>query len=62
MNLHPEALRTNDLEVADIFREYGELYRAVYDPPLLHLKVMSAIVRCRTEAMGGHLDECNTCG
>ena len=62
MSLPAEALRTKSLEVADIFRAYGELYRAAYDPPLLHLKVLSAIARCRTEALGGHLDECDTCG
>jgi predicted RNA-binding Zn-ribbon protein involved in translation (DUF1610 family) len=62
MSFPPEALRSKSLEVADIFRAYGELYRAAYDPPLLHLKVLSAIARCRTAAMGGHLDECDTCG
>lgn len=62
MSLHPEALRAKRLEVADIFRAYGELYRTAYDPPLLHLKVLSAIARCRTEAMGGHVEECDTCG
>ena len=62
MSLPPEAQRTHGLEVADIFREYGELYRATYDPPLMHLKVMDAIVNCRTAALGGHLDECDLCG
>jgi hypothetical protein len=28
----------------------------------LHLKVLSAIERCRTVAMGGHLDQCSACG
>lgn len=28
----------------------------------LHLKVLSAIERCRTFAMGGHLDRCSACG
>ena len=28
----------------------------------LHLKVLSAIERCRTVAMGGHLDRCSACG
>jgi len=27
-----------------------------------HVKVMLAIVRCRTAALGGHLDECTRCG
>ena len=55
-------MSSNGPEVADIFREYGEAYRAAYDPPLVHLKVMSAIARCRTEALGGHLDACDQCG
>lgn len=58
----PEASTATGLEVADIFRDYGESYRTAYHPPLLHLKVMSAIARCRTEALGGHLDECEVCG
>src|ERR1700722_12172658 len=28
----------------------------------LHLKVLVAIERCRTAAMGGHLDQCSGCG
>ena len=28
----------------------------------LHLKVLTAIERCRTAALGGHLDECVRCG
>jgi hypothetical protein len=28
----------------------------------LHLKVLTAIERCRTAALGGHLDECMRCG
>lgn len=50
------------IEVADIFRTYGLAYRTKYDIPLEHLRVMSAIERCRTEALGGHLDECDKCG
>lgn len=28
----------------------------------MHLKVLTAIERCRTAAMGGHLDRCSQCG
>src|ERR1017187_8731828 len=28
----------------------------------LHLKVLRAILRCRTAALGGHVDECLRCG
>ncbi len=54
--------RANGLEVADIFREYGPAYRATHKLPLQHLKAMSAIESCRTKALGGHLEECDTCG
>lgn len=53
---------SNRLAVGDIFREYGPAYRAAHALPLAHLKVMNAIEKCRTEALGGHMDECDTCG
>ena len=53
---------TTGLKVGDIFREYGEAYRSAHELPLPHLKVMNAIEKCRTEALGGHVDECDTCG
>ncbi len=54
--------RRNGLEVADIFRKYGAAYQATHNLPLHHLKVMSAISACRTQALGGHLQECDSCG
>jgi Putative transposase/Transposase zinc-binding domain len=50
------------LEVADVFRAAGEAYRDQCVPTLAQRKVMAAIERCRTAAMGGHLDVCATCG
>jgi hypothetical protein len=52
------------IEVADIFRTVGPLYRASQAGHLsLHqLKVMSAIEHCRTAAMGGHVEACEDCG
>jgi len=50
------------LEVADIFRQYASAYQAVHKLPPFHLKVIDAIVKCRTEALGGRLDECDKCG
>ncbi len=52
------------LEVADIFRVAGPVYRAAHAGHLsLHqLKVMSAIEYCRTAAMGGHVEACEDCG
>lgn len=50
------------LEVADIFRAAGEAYRDRYVPTFEQRKVMAAIERCRTVALGGHLDVCAKCG
>jgi hypothetical protein len=49
-------------EVADIFRKYGQEYRKKHRLPLHHLKVMDAIEKCRTSYLGGHVDECDSCG
>ena len=49
-------------EVADVFRLWGERYRAEHRLCRDHLKVMGLIERCRTPALGGHLDRCDACG
>ena len=50
------------LEVADIFRGTGEAYRERYVPTFEQRKVISAIEKCRTAVLGGHLDVCAKCG
>ena len=51
------------LEVADIFRDHGAAWRRanVGHFSLDQLKVMSAIERCRTAALGGHVARCQDC-
>jgi hypothetical protein len=51
------------LEVADIFRDHGPAWRQVNagHVSLGQLKVMSAIERCRTAALGGHVARCEKC-
>jgi Putative transposase/Transposase zinc-binding domain len=51
------------LEVADIFRDHGAGWRAanVGHVSLDQLKVMTAIERCRTAALGGHVERCEKC-
>ena len=48
------------LEVADIFRDHGPAWREANrgHVSLDQLKVMSAIERCRTAALGGHVARC----
>jgi hypothetical protein len=52
------------LEVADIFRAQGAAWRRARAGHLSlgQLKVMSAIERCRTAALGGHVAACQDCG
>jgi len=51
------------LEVADIFRGHGPAWRQANagHVSLGQLKVMSAIERCRTAALGGHVVRCEDC-
>jgi len=52
------------LEVADLIRAAGEAFLERNRPWLgwQHVKVLRAIRRCRTAALGGHLDQCTRCG
>jgi predicted Zn-ribbon and HTH transcriptional regulator len=52
------------LEVADIVRAAGDSFFDGRNKWLTwrHLKVLNAIVACRTAALGGHIDACSRCG
>jgi len=50
------------VELADILRAHGESYRRDHPLPVSHLKVMQAVERCRTAALGGHIEQCDSCG
>jgi hypothetical protein len=51
-------------EVADLIRTAGAAFieRNRHWLRWRHVKVLLAIARCRTAALGGHLDECTRCG
>lgn len=51
------------LEVADVFRDHSAAWRHANAGhiSLDQLKVMSAIERCRTAALGGHVARCESC-
>ncbi len=49
-------------EVADVFRRYGDAYRQRHALPTTQRRVMTAIERCWTAALGGHVDQCDQCG
>jgi hypothetical protein len=52
------------LEVADVFRRFGEAYRQEHGASLsmAQRRVMTAIEVCRTAVLGGHLEQCDHCG
>jgi hypothetical protein len=50
------------LEVADIFRRYGEVYRQHHPASLSERRVLHAIEVCRTAVLGGHREQCDQCG
>jgi len=51
------------IEVADIFRRFADPYLAAHGAGMLpsHRRAISDILACRTEALGGHLWQCNHC-
>ena len=53
-------MRTSGPEVADIFRDHDTAWRYsnAGHVSLDQLKVMSAIERCRTATLGGHVAQC----
>ena len=52
------------IEVADIFRSHGSAYREAFGRRLARrdFRAMRAIEICRTSELGGHVDECDSCG
>src|SRR5881409_4529010 len=52
------------LEVADLIRSAGTAFIERNHKWIrwTHIKVLLAISRCRTAALGGHIDECTRCG
>ena len=49
-------------EEADIFRIYGNDYLKNNTLPYAHKKVMHHIAVCRTAKLGGHVEQCDSCG
>jgi len=50
------------VELADIFRTHGAAYRQTHPLSRAQRRAMHAIETCRTAALGGHRDTCDTCG
>jgi hypothetical protein len=50
--------------VAEVFGRYGDAYRADAGAvcSTTQQRVMTALARCRTAALGGHVERCDQCG
>jgi hypothetical protein len=59
-----EASGTPKLELADVFRQFEKEFLDEYDDALssAQRRVMKSIMKCRTAAVGGHLEHCYQCG
>lgn len=50
------------VELADIFRARARRFLEAHRLGIQKLKVLRAIIHCRTAALGGHVDRCADCG
>jgi len=58
----PGTGRPRAVELADIFRAHGAAYRQTHRLSRAQRRAMRAIETCRTAALGGHRETCDTCG
>ena len=49
-------------ELAHIVQQYGHDFIEKHQPLQHHRRVLTAISVCRTAALGGHADACDSCG
>lgn len=49
-------------ELADIIQQYKTSFTQKHQPLKQHLSVLNALEKCRTAALGGHVDQCDGCG
>ena len=58
----PAPRASRGLELAEIFRTHGAAYRQTHPLARAQRRALYAIEMCRTAALGGHRDTCDTCG
>ena len=49
------------VELADILRTHGQAYLAKHSLGHSKAKAWRAIIACRTQALGGHIERCDSC-
>lgn len=48
-------------DLSQVIRDYGEDFSKKHAPLKQHLSVLSAIQTCRNAALGGHVQQCDSC-
>ena len=49
-------------ELAQVIERFGKEFKQEHDPNSYVRRTLSAIERCRTSSLGGHVDRCDACG
>ena len=49
-------------EVAQIIEQFGDEFIKLHHPNSYILRTLNALRLCRTSALGGHIDKCDSCG
>ncbi len=49
-------------QLAEVIGQYKALFTQKHSPLKQHLSVLNALEKCRTAALGGHVDACDSCG
>ena len=55
-------LHKASVELSDIVQRYGKAFEQAHWPGIDQRRVLKAIAQCRTSALGGHIDQCSSCG
>ncbi|MCD4723405.1 MAG: transposase zinc-binding domain-containing protein, partial [Bacteroidales bacterium] len=50
------------LEIADIFRKFGDGYSDIHNLHPVQTKAFNDIINCRSAELGGHIKKCDHCG
>lgn len=55
-------MSTTRFDIGEIFRMFGQEYESKRGMTSGQRRVLRAVASCRTEALGGHVDRCGSCG
>ena len=64
MHAHPQRADAarDKVELAQVFARHGAAYQAAHRLATVQYRAVRAIETCRTEALGGHIEQCEACG